>query len=134
MTEETVARTGPWGNASAVDTTHPSDSEHARMASSKSGGGVSSVKVRSLAAGQVNRIVDGVLAEGISVSRDARIALQKCATISVLYLACLGDASRKATGSARTTLSVQDIRGALEAAGMSHLLPLMSMAVKRRRD
>ncbi|KPA84748.1 hypothetical protein ABB37_01242 [Leptomonas pyrrhocoris] len=92
------------------------------------------VKARSLAAGQVNRIVEDALPEGISVSRDARVALQKCATISLLYLACLADAERKAAGSSRTTLNVQDIRAALEAAGMAHLVPLMTTAPKRSRD
>ncbi|KPI90772.1 hypothetical protein ABL78_0005 [Leptomonas seymouri] len=92
------------------------------------------VKARSLAAGQVNRIVDGALPEGMSVSRDARIALQKCATISLLYLASLADAERKAVGSSRTTLNVQDVRAALAAAGMAHLLPLMTAAPKRSRD
>lgn len=94
----------------------------------------SSTKARSLAAGQVNRIIDGALPEGMSISRDARIALQKCATISLLYLACLADAERKAAGSSRTTLNVQDIRSGMEAAGMKHLLPLMSTAAKRARD
>ncbi|KAG5470173.1 hypothetical protein LSCM4_02867 [Leishmania orientalis] len=110
------------------------ESGQATLPVAHAGGGAPSVKVRSLAAGQVNRIVDGALPEGISVSRDARIALQKCATISLFYLACLGDANRKASGSARTTLNVQDIRGAMEAAGMAHLLPLMSTAPKRLRD
>ncbi|AIO01082.1 hypothetical protein LPMP_321970 [Leishmania panamensis] len=131
---ESVARKGSLGAVTAVDIDPMSDSGHARMPSSKSSGPGSSMKARSLAAGQVNRIVDGALPEGISVSRDARIALQKCATISFFYLACLGDSSRKATGSTRTTLNVQDIRGAMEAAGMAHLLPLMSMAAKRGRD
>lgn len=94
----------------------------------------SSVKARSLAAGQVNRIIDGALPDGMSVSRDARIALHKCATISLLYLACLADAERKAAGSSRTTLNVYDIRAALEAAGMAHLLPLMTTSAKRSRD
>ncbi|KAK7199791.1 hypothetical protein NESM_000026000 [Novymonas esmeraldas] len=93
-----------------------------------------SVKARSLAAGQVNRLVDGALPAGMSVSRDARIALQKCATVALFYLACLADAERKAAGSSRTTLNVQDIRGAMEAAGLAHLVPLLSTAAKRGRD
>ncbi|CBZ29579.1 conserved hypothetical protein [Leishmania mexicana MHOM/GT/2001/U1103] len=132
--DESVAWMGSSGTAAATNVVHTSDSGHPRRANSKSAGTGASVKARSLAAGQVNRVVHGALPEGISLSRDARIALQKCATISVLYLACLGDASRKATGSARTTLNVQDIRGAMEAAGMAHLLPLMSTAAKRGRD
>ncbi|AYU81744.1 hypothetical protein conserved [Leishmania donovani] len=132
--DESIARKGSSGTAAAADAVHTSDSVRPRIANSKSGGTGASVKARSLAAGQVNRVVHGALPEGMSVSRDARVALQKSATISVLYLACLGDASRKATGSTRTTLNVQDIRGAMKAAGMAHLLPLMSTAAKRGRD
>jgi histone H3/H4 len=113
-------------------TSYPGDApaEHQTVPRASS----SSIKARSLAAGQVNRVVDGAVPEGMSVSRDARIALQKCATISLLYLACLANAERRAAGSSRTTLNVQDIRAALEAAGMTHLLPLMATAAKRSRD
>ncbi|GET91527.1 hypothetical protein, conserved [Leishmania tarentolae] len=132
--EESAVEKASLDTAAIADVVQRNDSEHPRMLNSKSSGIGASVKARSLAAGQVNRVVQEALPEGISVSRDARIALQKCATISVLYLACLGDASRKSTGSTRTTLNVQDIRGAIEAAGMAYLLPLMSTATKRGRD
>ncbi|KAG5470591.1 hypothetical protein LSCM1_01836 [Leishmania martiniquensis] len=121
------------GVAATTDVTHTSHCGEARLLNSKSSGAGASLKARSLAAGQVNRIVDEALPEGISASRDARIALHKCATIALVYLACLGDANRKAAGSARTTLNVQDIRGAMEAAGMAHLMPLMTTLPKRGR-
>lgn len=112
----------------------PQESKDAAPAKPSSSASATASKTRSLAAGQVNRVVDAALPAGMSVSRDARIALQKCATISVLYLACLADAERKSGGSSRTTLNVQDIRAALEAAGMAHVVPLMTTAAKRSRD
>lgn len=51
----------------------------------------SAVKARSLAAGLVDRIVAAAVPAGMHVARDARIAMQKAATISLLYLSCLAD-------------------------------------------
>lgn len=91
---------------------------------------------RGLAAGQVDRIVMSALPEGMHMSRDARIAFQKAATITMLYLACIADDERtqKLKGKKRSTLSVQDMRDALVAAGMGHLLPMMHWGSKRARS
>lgn len=92
---------------------------------------------RGLAVGQVDRVVTASLPEGMHVSRDAKVALQKVATITLLYLACLADNERtqKLNGKQRSTLSVQDVRDALVAAGMGHLVPMMQMGGgKRHRE
>ncbi|KAG8343093.1 hypothetical protein ERJ75_001828400 [Trypanosoma vivax] len=89
-------------------------------------------RTRPLAAGQVNRAVSAVLPEGMYVSRDARIALQKAATVAVFYLACLAEDERSRESKRRVTLSSNDIKAALKAGGMGHLLPLLSGGQMKR--
>ncbi|ORC88289.1 uncharacterized protein TM35_000171610 [Trypanosoma theileri] len=92
------------------------------------------VKVRSLAAGQVDRVVASALPNGMHISKDARVALQKSAAVFLMYIACLAEDSRSRVNVKRVTLSSQDIRTALVDAGMSHLVPLLSTGnLKRAR-
>ncbi|KAH9578892.1 hypothetical protein LSM04_007188 [Trypanosoma melophagium] len=92
------------------------------------------VKVRSLAAGQVDRVVAAAMPNGMHLSRDARVALQKSAAVFLMYIACLAEESRSRVNVKRVTLSSQDIRTALTDAGMSHLVPLLSTGnLKRAR-
>ncbi|CBH18571.1 hypothetical protein, conserved [Trypanosoma brucei gambiense DAL972] len=94
----------------------------------------SAVKARSLAAGQVDRIVAAAVPAGMHVARDARIAMQKAATISLLYLSCLADDEHSRESRRRVTLSANDIKTALKAGGMGHLVPLLPTGqVKRGR-
>ncbi|CCW62838.1 unnamed protein product [Phytomonas sp. EM1] len=89
-----------------------------------------------LAIGQVMRAVTSALPEGMHLSREARVAFQKVATTALLYIACLADDARssRTKGKKRKTLTVQDVRDALEAAGLAHLIPLMHTTVKRNRE
>lgn len=91
-------------------------------------------KARSLAAGQVNRVVEEALPDGVHVSRDARVALQKAGTITLLYLACLAEEERKRGRKGGATMTVQDVHGAMEAAGFAHLIPLVRTSTKRTRE
>lgn len=93
-------------------------------------------RIRSLAAGQVDRVVTAALPEGMHLSRDARLALHKAATMTVLYIGCLANEARteRQKGKRRSTLTGQDVRDALGAAGMEHLLPLMCTQTKRGRE
>lgn len=90
----------------------------------------------SLAAGQVDRVVLSALPDGMHLSRDARVACQKVATVSLFYLACLADDERtqKLKGRKRATLSSLDLRDAMGAAGFGHLVPLMRTLNKRSRE
>ncbi|KAF8279570.1 hypothetical protein TcG_00163 [Trypanosoma cruzi] len=90
------------------------------------------MKVRSLAAGQVDRTVSAALPDGMHVSKDARIAFQKAATLFLFYLSCLAEDERSREGRKRVTLSAHDIKSALKAAGMSHLLPLLGTSHMKR--
>ncbi|EPY15920.1 hypothetical protein STCU_11675 [Strigomonas culicis] len=89
---------------------------------------------RSLAAGQVDRVVVRALPDGMHVARDARVALQKAATISLLYLTCLAEEERAQSGKRRSTLTPADLRAGLEAAGMASLLAQMRTNTKRDRN
>ncbi|RNF04780.1 hypothetical protein TraAM80_04905 [Trypanosoma rangeli] len=91
------------------------------------------LKVRSLAAGQVDRIVSAALPDGMLLSKDARTALQKAATLFLFYLSCLAEDERSRDATKRVTLSAQDIRSALKAAGMAHLIPLLSTGSHMKR-
>eukprot|EP00796_Vickermania_ingenoplastis_P013237 gene13237-9083_t len=95
---------------------------------------------RTLAPAQVDRIVKAALPDGMLLSREAKVALQKAAAITVLYLGCMAAAERDAPSvkkKGRTTLLPVDIAEGLEAAGFAHLLPQMttlSASPKRGRD
>nr|CCD12434.1 unnamed protein product [Trypanosoma congolense IL3000] len=93
-----------------------------------------SVRARSLAAGQVDRIVTAALPDGMHIARDARIAMQKAATVSLLYLSCLADDERRRETRRRVTLTANDIKVALKAGGMGHLAAQLGTGqVKRGR-
>ncbi|KEG14857.1 hypothetical protein DQ04_00281200 [Trypanosoma grayi] len=97
-----------------------------------SAAGTGTSKMRSLAAGQVDRAVAAALPNGMHVSKDARIAFQKAATVFLMYLSCLADDERSGESKKRVTLCAQDIKGALKAAGMGHLVPLLSIGHMKR--
>ncbi|RNF25098.1 uncharacterized protein Tco025E_02331 [Trypanosoma conorhini] len=92
------------------------------------------LKVRSLASGQVDRTVSAALPDGMLLSKDARVAFQKAASLFLLYLSCLAEDERSREAKKRVTLSAQDIKLALKAAGMAHLLPLLSTGTHMKRQ
>ncbi|ESL05531.1 hypothetical protein TRSC58_06817 [Trypanosoma rangeli SC58] len=104
-----------------------------KHASGTSLAAATTLRVRSLAAGQVDRTVSAALPDGMLLSKDARIALQKAATLFLLYLSCLAEDERSRDATKRVTLSAQDIRLALKAAGMAHLIPLLSTGSHMKR-
>ena len=87
-----------------------------------------------LAVGQIDRVVKDELQRSypdtaIVVSKEAKVALHKATNITLLMLATLADEERKGTqeGPAkkkapRSTLTVDDVDAALEAAGFGDLL------------
>lgn len=108
--------------------------------------GVSGKSLHGLALTQVDRIVKAVLPESMTLSKDARVALQKIATVTVLYLGAMAAAERDAPPQAalhneegrgikqkkkppvaRSTLLPSDVVAAMEAAGWGDLVPQLSM-------
>lgn len=81
----------------------------------------------------MERVINEVLPSDMLISREARIAFQKAASVSILYISSLANNSRQSNGKKRTTLNAQDIRSAIHAAGMSHLIPEMNSLKKRSR-
>ncbi|PBJ80222.1 hypothetical protein BCY84_01725 [Trypanosoma cruzi cruzi] len=83
------------------------------------------MKVRSLAAGQVDRTVSAALPDGMHVSKDARIAFQKAATLFLFYLSCLAEDERSREG--RKTCNSFGARHQVRTKG-SRYVPFASVA------
>ena len=84
-----------------------------------------------LAVGQVDRVVKAALPEGAHISKDARVAMHKAATIFLLMISALAEEEKSHQTKRKATLSGQDIQRAFQAAGFEHLA--RELTLKRSR-
>ncbi len=70
---------------------------------------------------QMNDICSKALPPGVSLARDAKVALNKVANVAALIIATVAD-DRRQRSSKRATLSVDDVREALGDLGFSSSL------------
>lgn len=105
--------------------------------------GVYKKPLQGLASAQVNRVAKSALPPSMLLSKDAKAALQKAATVAVWYIGAVaatardGEETKKKT---RLTLLPVDVTNGLEAGGwgsiipqLSSILPNSSSGMKRSR-
>jgi hypothetical protein len=84
-----------------------------------------------LAMGQVDRAVKAALPTGLHISKDARVAMHKAATMFLLLISTLVEDEKSRQPKRKATLSGVDIQRALNAAGFDRLAS--DLTLKRGR-